>query len=94
MIKRAIIAAFIVALSVWAWRRLDFIPIDVIGQPASPPFARPFIFRFLAHLNFEWVTEPVSRVQLDGHTSSHSLESQVLSAKGIPLGTFMSASIH
>jgi len=35
MIKRAIIAAFIAALSVWAWRRLDFIPIDVIGQPAS-----------------------------------------------------------
>ena len=38
MIKRAIIAAFIVALSVWAWRRLDFIPIDVIGQPASTGF--------------------------------------------------------
>jgi len=40
MIKRAIIAAFIVALSVWAWRRLDFIPIDVIGQPASTGFVQ------------------------------------------------------
>ena len=38
MIKRAVIAAFIVTLSVWAWRRLDFIPIDVIGQPASTGF--------------------------------------------------------
>ena len=36
----------------------------------------------------------VSRVQLDGHTSSHSLVSHVVSAKGIPLGTLMSASIH
>jgi TRAP-type C4-dicarboxylate transport system substrate-binding protein len=40
MIKRAIIAAFIVALSVWAWRCLDFIPIDVIGQPASTGFVQ------------------------------------------------------
>ena len=36
----------------------------------------------------------VSRVQLDGRTSSHSLQSHVVSAKGIPLGTLMSASIH
>jgi len=38
MIKRAIIAAFIAALSVWAWRRLDFIALDVIGQPSSTGF--------------------------------------------------------
>ena len=38
MVIRAIIAAFILALSIWAWRRLDFIPLDVIGQPASTGF--------------------------------------------------------
>ena len=38
MIKRAIIAAFIVALSIWAWGRLDVIPLDVIGQPESTGF--------------------------------------------------------
>ena len=77
MIKRAIIAAFIVALSVWAWRRLDFIPIDVIGQPASTGFIQseieaPFFERLAQQtgLPLRVRYRPLERV---GYKDTHQL---------------------
>jgi len=66
-------------------------PIGRANNNHGPP---NMLLRAVAAINDRLQAFTVSRVQLDGHTSSHSLESHVVSAKGIPLRTLMSASIH
>lgn len=65
-----------------------------IGRGQNNPSSPDVLLRAVAVVDDHQQTLAISRVQMDGDTCAHTRDSHTAKAKGIPLWTLMSASIH